>query len=180
MATWIHCDNATKEIVSIGMSPTAEQAQANGAPEGQSLFVLADGVLGNIFSGAPSLAKLAATMQAKIDAEAEATRLLFITPGAGQMMSYIQKREEASAWTLDNNAVTPVISAEAAALGKTVAEIVADVQASAALWIAGEALINATRLGAKKALSEADNIPDIVAAAAIDWAALAASIVSQA
>lgn len=177
MATWLHCDNVTKEIFGFGMSPTTEMALMQTPPAGKSLIVLPDGLLGNAFtSGGLDLTGLKVAMQAEINFGAETLRQKFITSGYGQMQSYLAKAAEAEAWTANNSAPIPIIHAEAVAVGKSDEEIVAEVLLAKQQWTIGEALINATRQGAKKAVSDADNVPDITAAKNIDWAEVETTI----
>ncbi len=67
--------------------------------------ILVDGVLVDPPAPPPltgdALAALKAALCAAIDAEAERQRLRFITPGAGQAMTYARKLEEAKTATID-------------------------------------------------------------------------------
>jgi hypothetical protein len=119
-----------------------------------------------------NLDPLRAAMNAKIDREAEEFRLKFITPGAGQAVTYIWKSMEAQAWLADPNAPVPIIEAEATATGSTVAAVVAEVTAAMGQWKAIGALIEGARRGAKKAVAEAANVSEIHAAGTVNWLAL--------
>lgn len=112
------------------------------------------------------------SLMAKIDAEAEDVRGRFITPGAGQAMTYLRKEAEAKAWLADHNAATPFLTAEAASTGTTVALLAADVAARAAAWSVIGPKIEAARLGAKKAVKAATNIGQMHAAATVNWQAV--------
>ena len=106
---------------------------------------------------------------AKIDVDAEAARAPFLTPGTGQAMTYTYKAAEAKAWSADNAAPTPFLSAEALARGMTIADLAAEVLASIGAWTAIGARIEAARMGAKVAIAAAGDIDAIEAAVTIDW-----------
>lgn len=113
-----------------------------------------------------------ATLLTAIDDAAEATRQQFITPGAGQAMTYLRKEAEAHAYVADSGAPTPFLTAEATARGITVAALAAEVIARAAAWTTIGPKIEAARMGAKEAVKDAANIADMHAAAQVDWAAV--------
>ncbi len=121
---------------------------------------------------ATDLQKIRLFYAARIDAEAEGMRALFITPGSGQALTYIRKEAEARAYVADNGASTPLLTAEASATGVTVADLAATVIASADQWTAIGAQIEALRIGAKQGLSQAANLLEIAQAAAVDWSGL--------
>ena len=105
----------------------------------------------------------------QIDEASEAVRAQFITPGAGQAMTYLTKQAEAAAYLADNAAPTPFLTAEAAATSTTVAALAAVVHARAVAWQTIGAKIEAARMGAKAAVSAATNVGEVAAAMAIDW-----------
>lgn len=107
----------------------------------------------------------------KIDAEAEAIRTRFITPGAGQAMTYLRKEAEARAYAADPTTAVPFLTVEAAATGTTVADLAAEVIAQANAWAVIGPQIEGARLAAKKAVKGATNIADMHQAATVDWAA---------
>lgn len=115
------------------------------------------------------------TLYAKIDAQAETVRSLFITPGSGQAITYLRKEQEAAAYLADPNASTPILTAEAQAVGVTVAELAAEVSQNAQAWAVIGAKIEAARRGAKVAVETAPNIAAIHSASQIDWNAVLAS-----
>jgi hypothetical protein len=129
-----------------------------------------------------NFALVRAYAHALIDGAAEAARLQFITPGAGQAISYLEKRREAEAFLADAGASTPIISAEAVAVGKTREQVVAEVIAMRDLWIQGEALVNALRLGSKKSVNEAPegNFSVIASAVVVDWQSALGALLAQA
>ncbi|PTR08672.1 MULTISPECIES: hypothetical protein [unclassified Novosphingobium] len=111
-----------------------------------------------------------AALQQRINAEAEQHRQQFITPGAGQMLVYLAKVREAEAVSVNAKASTPLLSAEAAALGKTVPALAADVLAANARWTRASAAIEVARLSAKAAVSAASDFAALNAASTVDWA----------
>jgi hypothetical protein len=120
------------------------------------------------------LEELSAILLPRLDADAEATRLQYITPGAGQGMTYQYKVNEALAWTTDNSASTPFLTAEAAARGMSVADLVAEVQGNAAAWTVIGSRIEAARMGAKTAVRAAADTATMIAASEVDWQAVIA------
>ena len=125
--------------------------------------------------GVVDLEKARAKACQQIDAEAEAMRLAFITPGAGQAMTYQYKAEEAKALLNDPDAETPFLSAEAEATGTTVAALAEVVRGQVQAWTFMGAAIEAGRMKAKAEMAEAGPPGAIAAAAVVDWQALALS-----
>lgn len=122
----------------------------------------------------PPLAAYKAAMLARIDQEAEAFRLRFITPGSGQAMVYMVKEAEARALRADAAAAAPHIESEAAARGLPsagVAQIVIDM---ADTWRGLSAAIEGRRIGAKLAIEAAATVAGVRAAAEVDWESLVA------
>jgi len=111
---------------------------------------------------------------ASLDDQAEATRLKYITNGSGQSMTYQYKVAEAAAWTADNEASVPFLSAEADARGMTIADLVSEVQTNAAAWTLIGSKIEAARMGAKTAVRNASTAAEMIAAATVDWQAVTA------
>jgi hypothetical protein len=104
-----------------------------------------------------------------IDAGAEAVRQKYLTPGAGQAMTYQRKEAEARAWVVDNRTVTPFLTAEAPARGMTVAALADEIIDLADAWTAVGSAIEGMRMGAKAAVVRASNLGEIVAASKVDW-----------
>jgi hypothetical protein len=107
-------------------------------------------------------------MKSSVDASAEIERLKYITPGAGQAMTYAQKAEEARL-CLDASGPGPedypLLAAEIGITASTlvgVAQVVADANAQ---WLQIGAAIEAARLSAKKAITEATTVEEAQAAA---------------
>lgn len=111
---------------------------------------------------------------AKIDRDAEAYRLRFITNGSGQVMAYQQKLSEAKAKLADDgiaDAAIPHIVAEADVDGVTLAAKAQQIAATFENWQIISASIERKRMGAKKAVSAAETAEAITAAAAVNWEA---------
>lgn len=111
-------------------------------------------------------------LYAKIDADAEAVRLRFITPGAGQAITYLWKTQEAKDFLADATTPVPILEAEAAALGKSVADLAAEVLAATQQWLVIGTKIEAARRVAKTSVGAATNVAQMHAAATIDWQAV--------
>jgi len=96
----------------------------------------------------------------RIDAEAEAARLVYITPGAGQAMAYQEKYEEAVALILDPSLTTidvPHIFAEVGLTGETAEEVATVIVGMRTTWKFVSADIERTRLALKAAVDAAAN-----------------------
>jgi len=140
-------------------------------PEGLGIVLVPSAALGG---ETLDLDVLRETAAASIDAQAEAMRQSILTPGAGQAMTYQRKEAEARAWSLDNDTITPFLSAEAGARGLTIADLAAEIIQLADAWVAVGAAIEGLRMGAKAAVGRAANLGAIVAAGKVDWSVLSA------
>lgn len=119
-----------------------------------------------------SLLDLQQTLQAKIDAEAEALRASIITLGPGQAMTYEQKNKEAEAFLANTSiadAEVPHLVAEAAADGMTVYEKAVDIVTSAYQWTITSSRIEALRIGHKRRVAAATSSHAAIAAAVVAW-----------
>lgn len=124
-------------------------------------------------SWVPLLDTLRAEQERKVDAEAEAFRQNFITPGSGQALTYQRKEAEARGWASDGDPATaPFLAAEASATGVSIDDVAAEVIAAADQWTQIGALIEGRRMGAKAAIADADTLAAIEAAGDIEWAEL--------
>jgi hypothetical protein len=183
MIHWIKYRRADGGFVASGHSPSIEDM--NRQSDDQEAVVACDGAatttrLVKLDPNSDALTSviildidaIRAPLLRRIDADAEACRGRFITTGSGQAITYLAKQQEAAAFLADANASVPILMAEAAATGATVAELAAEVSAAAAAWLVIGAKIEAARRGAKKAIGEAADILGMTTAAAIDWAAL--------
>lgn len=113
-----------------------------------------------------TLAEYRARLIAELDGAAEAARLRYITPGAGQALTYQRKEAEARDHVAGGAGPWPILEAEAAATGRTQADLATEIIAQADAWAGVAARIEALRAGAKAAIAAA---PDhATAQAAVD------------
>jgi hypothetical protein len=122
----------------------------------------------------PTIDTLKLTLTTQVDADAEATRLLWITGGSGQALTYEQKRIEAERMASDpapQPAEYPMLAAEVGITADTLAAVGALVRARAAAWTAVAAQIESLRLQAKAAVMAANNAAEARSAAAVTWPA---------
>jgi hypothetical protein len=171
MESFVIYDPATGQILQRGANvPGSADEQAKlVSPTAKALIVPAAA-----FATADvSLDVIRAGMVDDVNAAAEATRLLYITPGAGQAMTYTYKADEARAWTADNSASVPFLTAEATARGMTIAALAAEVIGQAGAWISIGSKIEAKRMAAKAALASATTIVELIAASIVDWSGVA-------
>lgn len=108
----------------------------------------------------------------KVDTDAEAQRLLYITPGSGQAMTYRQKLEEA--WLVANGesnaAVVPVLAASVGIEANTLEQCATLVISTYQMWQVVANGIETVRLGAKKDITDAETIEAVDAVVeAIEW-----------
>lgn len=171
MEHWIVYDLATGQPLypSSGSTGTAAYQQL---PDGTGLVVVPQQMLLGVQWPDLNLSPLRVAMAMAIDAEAEQLRQSFLTPGAGQAMTYQRKEAEARAWSADSTVSTPFLSAEAPARGSTVAELAAEVIALADQWCVIGSAIEALRMGAKEAVKVAGTLGAVVAAAKVDWGSI--------
>lgn len=168
---WFHCDTATGEILTAGVSPDQATAELQQPPGGASLVVVPDGAVSSPFSEAPDFSVLKALLAAKIDAEAGAIRSRFITDVPGQAQTYERKEREARAWIEGgNDADFPFLATEASVRGIATSVVQAEVMAQVNALTPLAALIEAHRMAAKIAVASGTTLPAIVNAAAVDWA----------
>lgn len=118
------------------------------------------------------LAILKAALCAQIDAAAEVERARYITPGAGQAMTYQTKAAEALALASDpapDPAAYPLLSAETGITAPDLAGVGAVVRAAYAAWQVIGAGIERARLAGKAAVLAAEDEAAARAAAAVAW-----------
>lgn len=104
------------------------------------------------------LDELKSALKAQIDTAAETERLKYITPGAGQAMTYQQKIEEVRALAQDAEpeaANYPLLSAEIDITASSLEEVADAVLAAYQQWQQIGAAIERVRLGTKAAIDEA-------------------------
>ncbi|NSX84472.1 hypothetical protein G6L86_02630 [Agrobacterium tumefaciens] len=113
------------------------------------------------------LAVIKIGLKAKIDADAEAERLKYITSGAGQALTYMQKSDEARRYLAEETPTGsdyPLLSAEVGITGGDVRDVALVVSGAYAQWQLIGAQIEAVRLGTKAAIEVATNAADAQAA----------------
>jgi hypothetical protein len=123
-----------------------------------------------------TLAPLKAAAIRKIDIEAEQVRLRVLTPGAGQALVYEAKRREASEFKHahdtgqnPNVAQYPLVQAEIGITAPTAIEVAQTILALAQQWSSFAGLIEAARLGAKRAVELATTPAAIETASTVSW-----------
>ena len=135
-------------------------------------WIYADGIFSEPGATTAPLELVKARLKIMIDASAEVNRLKYITPGAGQAMTYQQKVDEVCALALDSepDAVNyPLLSAEVGITAPSLQEVAAVVLAAYQLWQQIGAAIEGTRLGAKAAIDAAETVEAAEAAADVTW-----------
>lgn len=175
MTYFVRLVNATGVVDAWGDIPYAQFPLQ--ARDGMTLLECGpDTVQKTVANGATvitvDLVWLQQALRAKVDAEAEMFCKGFVTPGETQMVRYQRKEAQARAWLADNNASVPMLVAEAAATGVTVAALAAIVVATADAWGAIMDMVEGVRIGAKKEVTDATTVPEALAASLVDWQAL--------
>lgn len=110
--------------------------------------------------GVRDLAALRVAAQARVDAAAEAARLKYITPGAGQAAVYLLKRDEARRFLElaplgEVPAEWPMLAAELGVTGDTLRDVAVTVSTLAQEWTTIAAEIETIRLATKAAIDAA-------------------------
>lgn len=166
MEYWIVYDRATGAQVWRG-SGSPGVAAAQDLDDSLGIIIVPQAV---VQTPEINLDVLRAYLAANIDAQAEQVRQQFLTPGAGQGMTYIRKEMEARAWMVDNQAATPFLTVEAAARGMTLAELAAEVIQLADAWVSIGSTIEGLRMGAKTTIARAVTFGEVVLASEVEWA----------
>jgi hypothetical protein len=139
-------------------------------------IALANGVMK--WDGSPlDLEKQAAYYHARIDADAEAIRLQYITPGSGQTLTYLRKLDAARGYLAGaplTDAQMARITHEAARLNVTAEQAAESLVAIGDTWDALDAALDNARLVAKQAITDATSILEQDNAAQVDWVAVLA------
>jgi len=120
-----------------------------------------------------SIASTKEALKRSVDRAAEAERLRYITAGAGQSLTYMQKSDEARRYlSADNPAEKdyPLLAAEVGITAGDLNGVATIVLDSFTQWQQIGAAIEAARLGGKAAIEAAENASDAQAAFdAIAW-----------
>lgn len=138
------------------------------------LFIIDDEAVEQWQVQFPPLAEYQEFLTKRIDADAETARLKYITPGAGQAMTYQQKVNEAQRFDPDevdpDPAKFPLLAAEIGITGATLMDVAGAVLNSFMQWQQIGAAIEAIRLGAKRDVDAAATPEDALAVySAIVW-----------
>lgn len=166
---FVVCDAANGAVSWRGQGPKGS-ASIQQLPEGMAAFEVP---MAALVGADIDLAAVRAFYALRVDVAAELYREQFITPGAGQAMTYQRKEAEARAWTSGGDPATaPFIAAEATARGMTIDALAAEIIVAADAWSHIGARIEGARMGAKAAIATAMTVPAIAAGAAVDWATL--------
>ncbi|SBW13574.1 hypothetical protein BR10RB9215_C10382 [Brucella sp. 10RB9215] len=99
-------------------------------------------------------------LKQQVDRAAETERLKYITPGAGQAMTYQQKVDEARAFKAASNPKAsdyPILSSEVGITAETIGGVADIVLAAFARWQQIGAMIESVRLGAKRDIDAAED-----------------------
>ena len=109
------------------------------------------------------LAFIKSSLKTLVDVAAETERLKYITPGAGQALTYMQKSDEARRYLSEDNpdaADYPLLSAEVGITANDMAGVASTVAGAFTQWQQIGAAIEATRLGAKAAIEASGSAED--------------------
>jgi hypothetical protein len=120
----------------------------------------------------PTLDALKLTLVTQVDTQAENTRLLWITPGSGQALTYEAKRAEADRIVTDpapQPDAYPLLAAEIGVTADTLEAVATLVRARAAVWTDVAAQIEGLRLRAKSSVMAATTAAQARAAANVVW-----------
>ncbi len=118
------------------------------------------------------LSDIKTALKAQVDAAAERERARYITPGAGQAMTYQAKADEARRLAADPSpdaADYPLLSAEVGITAPDLVAVGAVVLAAYQAWQVIGAAIEGARLGAKQAIDLAEDEATARAAAEVVW-----------
>lgn len=179
MSNFVVYDPATGAVLRAGEAP--DEMVAMQAGDGEAVVAVPAGVIGwpNL-----NLEPLRVSLAAKVDREAEETRLRFVTGGAGQVLEYQEAIAQARAYQSNPAGSYPMLQADVDAgtidprTGlpvSTLAEAADLIIWTSGQWQVAGAAIRAARLAAKVAISTAANIAEIVTAASVDWSAIPGS-----
>jgi hypothetical protein len=105
----------------------------------------------------------------KVDEEAEAARLRFLTPGAGQALVYSLKVWEVFEVLSGRRPATGLLAREAKDEGVSEEDKAKQAQAAIGRTLLALEEIESLRLTAKRAIRAAKNTAEIEAAAIVDW-----------
>jgi hypothetical protein len=125
-----------------------------------------------------ALAQAKAKASAHVDATAEAARLLYVTGGSGQALTYDQKLTQAEAFLAlypsppspaPAPSAWPLLASELGVTAPSLHGVASVIVATAAAWSSAAAEIETLRLGAKRAIEDATTVQEAWTLAAIAW-----------
>lgn len=134
-------------------------------------WIMEDGILKPPPDVSVDLDALKLVLKANIDAEAEAQRLKYITPGSGQAMTYVRKVEQAKAAQAHADPQPgdyPLLDASVGLDGADILAVAASVLAMDAAWEQIGTAIEKARLSAKKAIDLARTV-EVANAVEVIW-----------
>lgn len=119
---------------------------------------------------APDLESTRASALSTVDSQAEQQRLIHITPGVGQSMTYARKVEEAKAFLVDPEGDYPMLSASVGIDGDNMEQVAQIVLNLDYQWSLIGAHIESVRLAAKAEINAATTVEEIEAILAnVNW-----------
>ncbi|MBB3944713.1 hypothetical protein GGQ73_000638 [Rhizobium skierniewicense] len=121
---------------------------------------------------APDLEEVKRNLKIQIDDDAEAARCQYITPGAGQAMTYQRKVDEAKLAVLENDpqsADYPMLAASLGIDGDAIKDIALLVLAMDAQWAIIGSAIERARQTAKEAVNASETVEAVQIAAQVVW-----------
>lgn len=136
-----------------------------------------DGASWRIETPGDKLAAVKGKAKTTIDAQAERLRQSVITPGEGQVATYLAQEAEAKLLLAvpDTATPTPYLSALVGIIAPTLLEVAEVVAQMSAAWNATNAAINAARLAAKNSVDQAETEAAVMAAmAGAQWPTVSA------
>ncbi len=171
MEAWVIYDRETGEDRFRGAGVVGT-ASAQTIPEGLALAMVP---MAAVAGAAIDLDAVRAAIIVRLNAEAEAVRMLHLTPGFGQAKVYDAQEREARGLMSGEGSATPFLSAKANAEGKSVADVAAEVIAAADKWqIIGPA-IEGVRSATRARVMAATTFGHIVDASFPEWPTLSDS-----
>lgn len=168
MEAWVIYDRETGEERFRGAGVLGT-ASAQTIPEGLALAIVPMAALAGT---AIDLDAVRAAIVVRINAEAEAVRMLHLTPGFGQSKVYDAQEREARALVAGESGATPFLSAKADGEGKTVAAVAGEVIAGADRWQVIGPAIERVRSATRARVMAATTFGHIVDASFPEWPTL--------
>lgn len=165
----VYCQNG----VVVAWHEDTQNVPASAYGEGVYIIML-DGGFPSLGEPAPemNLDETKASLKAAIDVAAEAERLKYITPGAGQSMTYQEKLAELVRYEADTNPLKadyPMMSAEIGITAGSLTAVAATIRGAYDLWKQIGGAIEIARLQAKANIDKAATEQAARVAANVAW-----------